>query len=375
LQKYKEAIADVQAFLKSEPKGADRSDALLVEAMANASLGNHEAAAAEFQAVLRDDPGYSGVDRVLYELAWAQLALKQEDAAAATFARLATEHPQSPLAAESLYRVGERHYQRHEYAAAAEAYARAATSSGKSELGEKAAYYLAWAQYQLGKFDESERAFESLLAAFPAGPHRDDAEFMSAECQFRQNKFEPAWAAYQKFLARPTGAANSRQFAMFHAGEAAGQLGRWQDGASVLQRALKEFPDAPNAAEVAFELAACKLKLGDETEAYQLYEQAADADREVGARARFMMGESHFGKKNFQDAIRQFMKVAYGYGYPSSSDAVKKWQADAMFEAARCFENLRKLDDAKKSYTEVLEKYPASPRAAAAKARLQELDK
>lgn len=86
-----------------------------------------------------------------------------------------------------------------------------------------------------------------------------------------------------------------------------------------------------------------------------------------------MMGELLFLQKNFKEAIRQFFKVAYGYGYPNAPDGVKKWQANSTFEAARCFENTKEIEKAKKAYQEVVDQYPQSSQAAPAKARLQAL--
>ncbi len=46
-----------------------------------------------------------------------------------------------------------------------------------------------------------------------------------------------------------------------------------------------------------------------------------------------MLGELQFADKQFDDAIRTFFKVAYGYGHPDSPDQYRSWQADALFEA------------------------------------------
>jgi len=59
LQKHAEAIADAQTYLKSGPKGAERSDALFVEAISNAALGKSAAAATAFQSILSEDPAYT----------------------------------------------------------------------------------------------------------------------------------------------------------------------------------------------------------------------------------------------------------------------------------------------------------------------------
>ena len=62
----------------------------------------------------------------------------------------------------------------------------------------------------------------------------------------------------------------------------------------------------------------------------------------------------------------RYYKVIYGYSYET-------WQAEATFEAARCFEVLEKTDQAVKLYQELLEKFPESARAPATKQRIQQL--
>jgi len=58
--------------------------------------------------------------------------------------------------------------------------------------------------------------------------------------------------------------------------------------------------------------------------------------------------------------------VSYGYSYP-------KWQAEATDEAARCYENLGKKAEAIKQYQELLNNFPQSERATAARERLKGL--
>ena len=86
-----------------------------------------------------------------------------------------------------------------------------------------------------------------------------------------------------------------------------------------------------------------------------------------------MIGEILFEKKEYKEAVRNFFKVAYGYGYPQSPEPVKVWQASASYEAGRCFEVLKMIDQAKKSYREVVEQYPTSDKAPLARTRLESL--
>ena len=92
-----------------------------------------------------------------------------------------------------------------------------------------------------------------------------------------------------------------------------------------------------------------------------------ETEREVAGRAGFMIGELYFLKKDYAAAITHFFTVAYAYGYPV-------WQADAHFEAARCFELLGKTDQARQSYRAVVDEFPTSDKREAAERRLAALE-
>ncbi len=91
-------------------------------------------------------------------------------------------------------------------------------------------------------------------------------------------------------------------------------------------------------------------------------------DREAAARAQFLIGQIEAERQKNDEALKSFFKVAYGYSYP-------RWQAEAAFEAGRCFETLGKKEQALKQYREVLEKYPESDKVPAAKQRIDDLQK
>lgn len=372
LKKYGDGIKDVQAYLKSKPTGNERSAALLVEGLCDVGLQKTGDAITALRSILTSDPGFSGADRVLYELAWALKAEKQEDAAAEAFARLAKEHPKSTWATDAQYMVGEAHYDAGRFAQAAEAYYAAMNNAGKSDLGEKAAYKLAWAYYKQGKYDEAQKSFDYQVQSWPQGELAADGQFMAAESVFQQGKYQPAWAAYQKVLAHMP-AKGFQQLALLHAGQSAAKLEKWSDAAKLLQRADTEFPDGPYQSEVRYELGWCRQNQNDPDGAFKLYERAADGEGEAAAKARFMMGELLFLKKEHKEAVRQFFKVAYGFGYPQAPPAIREWQANAVFETARCFETMKQLDQARKSYQELIDQYPHSDKVADAKARLQAL--
>ena len=106
---------------------------------------------------------------------------------------------------------------------------------------------------------------------------------------------------------------------------------------------------------------------------------------EVGARARFMVGELAFGKKDFAGATRHFQRVMFGFGGESAAPETKKWQAKAGFEVGRCAEVQIKdaqgparaglLKQAQQAYQYVIDKHPQDELAGQAKKRLEELSK
>ena len=94
----------------------------------------------------------------------------------------------------------------------------------------------------------------------------------------------------------------------------------------------------------------------------------AKGNAEPAARAQFMIGQIQFQRKKYAEAVQSFYLVLWGYPYP-------QWQADAAFEAAKCFEALHKPTQAVKQYQELIEKFPQSDKVTAAKSRIEALQR
>ena len=374
LGQFEGALADADRYLESEPAGGEKSDILYVRGLSASGLGKFAEAGESFQAILDADPDYAAADKVLYELAWTHLEQDQAAQAARVFARLGKEHPESELAAEALYRLGEHQYQQEEYGPAAVSYYAAFQKAGKSDLGEKAVHKLAWSYFQQQDFERSGQSFRSQIDTYPEGDLKADALAMIGENLFQQQKYADALPALQASLESQPSSEEFRTIALLHAGQAAAQLDDWEQSLKLLEQCASEFPESAYKNEALYEQAWAKQNLGRLDEARQAYEAVAEAtDSIVGARARFMLGELQFADKDYEEAIRSFFKVAYGYGYPESPSAYHRWQADATFEAARCCEMIRKLDVAKKLYKEIVDTYPESDKVNEAKEKLASL--
>ncbi|MCE9606546.1 MAG: tetratricopeptide repeat protein [Planctomycetia bacterium] len=367
LEHFDLAIADLNEFLKSKPTGKDLTDAYYVLGLCQEGIGKNTDALATFEKLLQSDTRYAGTPKVLYEIGWIRKNAGNAKESAAAFGRLAKEFPQSEQAAEALFHVGEEAYARKDYAAAVDAYYDAREKSDSAELTEKSAHKLGWSYFHQDKFPKAEEWFRFQQKNFPNGKLAQDAAFMEGESQFKQAKYKEALASYTR-VKSPQGP-DFALLSLLHAGQAAAQLEDWSGSLQLLDAAAQLNPKSPYLPEINYERGWAKYQSGAADEALAIFEKVTEeTDREIGARARFMIGEIYFTRKNHTEAVKHFFKVAYGYAYP-------EWQARSQFEAGRCFEVLGKLDQAKRSYQEVVDKYSKYEEAALAKKRLADLGK
>jgi len=190
---------------------------------------------------------------------------------------------------------------------------------------------------------------------------------MEAESLLKQGMFAEALAMYEQV--KSTAGKDFPVLTLLHAGQAAGELKQWAKSQQWLTKCIAQFPDSPYLPEVLFEQGQAHQHLGQLDAAMALYQQViAGTGREAAARAQLAIGEIEFQQKKYVEAKKSFFKVAYGYGYP-------RWQAEATYQAAGCFEALGMKEEAIKQYQELLEKYPQSEQSLRAKGRVEQLRK
>ena len=381
------AIEDLAAFLKTNPPLEQKSHALYERGLAEVAKQDFVGAVATLAGLLKENEKYPDADKVRYELAWAHRSLNQETDAIKRFRELAEKHENSAFAAEARYHLAEDLYDQKEYAAAIKEYELARKKAGDGELPEKILYKLGWAHYQLKAYQPAQESFAAQLAATPRGALAADAQFMQAECLFQLKKYDEALPAMAAVAKLPGLNANIQTLALLHSGQAASQLKKWAEAAQSLEDLTKRFPNSPYVAEAQYELGWARQNLSRLDDALLSYEEAATKSRDqIGARARFMMGEIYFEQKRHEDAVKQFQRVMFGFGGDMAPAEVKSWQAKAGFESGRCLElkiqqakspaeKAAAVMQAKRSYSYVVERHGQDPLAADARKRLEMLEK
>jgi TolA-binding protein len=380
-------LADAQRLLQESRDGKAKLDAAalgearLLEGLCLAGEKKFAQAAAAFQKLLQEQPQFAAADRVLFEFGVVQSLDGKAADAAATFQTLAEKFPKSAYAAEAWLEVGESRWAREQYEEAAKAYAAAVAASGTGQgrmalVAEQARHKLGWSHAMRKDHAAAAKAFTEQLAAAPQGSFAKDAHAMLGESLLAQGKAAEAAQAFAQALADPMGlsSAELRDAAYLRAAEAAARQEKWDESLAIAERFLAAAPQSPLAPEGRYAAAWARQNLGKLDEAMAGYRAVAEGPRtEIACRARLMEGEVLFEKEQHKEAIKAFFKAAYGFGEQQAPPAFHPWQAQATFEAARCFEVLVQPDQARKLYAELVARYPDSQHTPAARKRLEAL--
>jgi TolA-binding protein len=372
--KHGEAIADLNSYLEMAKQGTRRADALYERGLAEAAHEDFAAALKSFQTLLDQHDDYPQTVNVLYELAWAAKNNSDVTTVRESFSRLTQRFPDHPLAAEAHFHLGEDHYGQEAFVEAAKQFALAHQKADAAELAEQSLHKQAWSAYRCDDFQAAAELFRHQREKFPQGALGNDGRFMLAESQFQAGNFPAALSGFQEAQNALPSSAAMQVLVFLHGGQAAGQVGKWQDSLNLLNKAAKQFPDSSYLAEIVFERGRARQQLADRRKAIADYEQAAILSRgEVGARARFMIGEIQFEQKEYAAAVKSYRRVIFGFGSEQAKEATQQWQAMSAYEAARCSELQNRLAQAIVFYRHLLEHFPEHEFAPQASKRLSDL--
>ncbi len=348
-----QADRTLSAFLADGAEGVNRAHAVYELALIDQQRDRPTAAAQRLEQLVKIAPDYPDIDKVLYEWAWALHDSGEEAAAVLRFEELIERFPDNPMVAEAHYHVGQRRYADGSWETAAAAFAAAIRSTNEPELKEKSLYRLGWTRYKAEDYGRAREAFTELAESYPDGDFLADALLMIGESHFKTENFADALDAYrvarERIVTRDETAASLadeadrqiRELVLLHGGQSLSQLKQWDQARRWYRELQERFPDSEYLPQADYETAFALQQSGQEDEALKIYERVAAAQRnELGARSRFMMGEIHFGRGDFAEAIPQFQRVMYGYGADQATAAIRNWQAKSGFEAGRCAESI-----------------------------------
>jgi TolA-binding protein len=381
---FQAGLDDAQRFLESS-RQRDKVTSATAEARMLAGLcligvQRHADAVKAFRRLLDEQPDAPTADRAAFEMGVAQSLGGQRDEAEKTFRMVVSRYPKSGRVAEAWFEIGEARFAAEAWDDAAAAYADAIKAAGDSKdaatLLEQARHKRGWAFAMKKDHAAAARAFSEQVKLHPKGSLAADGQAMLGESLVQSGDHTAA--------AQPLAAAvadqgklssdDLRGLALIRAGECAALRRDWPQSLDLAEQLIRTQPQSPSVPQARYAAAWARQNMGKLDEALAAYRDLADGGRtEIAARARLMEGEVLFEQGRHKDAIKAFFKVAYGFGDREAPPAFHPWQAQATYEAARCFEALGEREQAAKLYAELIDRHPDSAQTPAARQRLDAL--
>jgi cellulose synthase operon protein C len=201
------------------------------------------------------------------------------------------------------------------------------------------------------------------------------AEYLQAEATYRQGDYEQAERRFAQ-LAKETQGRHDKWLPMIPLRRAqmlaSDDRKQWSEAMELALPIESEFPGFELQYEVEYLIGRCLQSQGSFDEARAAYRKVTRSETggktETAAMAQWMIGETYFHQKNYETALREYLRVEILYDYPS-------WQAGALLQAGKCHEALGEWKQASELFAKLLKSFPESEFAADAAEHLQTAQK
>ena len=344
------------------------------------------------EAKRRLDKSIANEDSVIFLYANALFKANKKDEAYQQYKYLFDNYKTSPYRFESAYSLGQAAVNAKQFDKAKELLTFAVNGSD-STAAIKSAHKLGWISYDQKSYEDALKWFARAIEINNSSKDSQlpvigeivlDSRLMTADCLYWQKKYAEALTQYKSLPELPV---QYQAMATIRASQCAIETGDFKLAASLIDKVLDEknaiVPElSPTSKkwEPAMQRLRAKIwfKTDKKEQAEKLFEQIVKENANINpanipeatamaiAESWFYLGELAFQKEKFRDAITQYYNVIYGYKFP-------ELQGDACYEAARCFESIKQVNQARKMYKKILDDYPGCSKAATAKTKLQQL--
>lgn len=369
LMKPDEALAMYRLIVEKHAGGPQLPSALLGAARLCEQLQNDAEAAALYERLDRDFPELPEHETAIYQWAWVLKKLDKPAEADLLFERLRSATPRSKFWADAVYRLAESAKQAKDFARAEQLVDELIAGNPGPPILPHALYLKAQIAIAGEQWKKAPPPLERLAAEFPDSNLAPLARYFIAESAYRQEDYETAAKRFAELAEQVQGGQPKwlPMVALRQAQILATQK-KWPEALEQARRITAEHPAFEQQYEVDYLIGRCLASQGRFDDARAAYRQVTHSENggktETAAMAQWMIGESYFHQKNYEAALREYLKVDILYAYPT-------WQAGALLQAGKCHELLGEWKQASALYAKLLKSYPETPFAADASKLLQ----
>jgi len=274
-------------------------------------------------------------------------------------------------------------------------------------LLEKGDYYL-----KSKNFDKAEKIFRDVRSDFKNTPEGISAKYLLGKLNFIQNKdedaleiitdlikkhpnakilaevyitlgnfyylqakqIENAMLAYKNAIEQKDIAEKNLKIGMHNLIKCYGDLQLWNKAINLSRVYLEKFPLAEDAFERKIQIGYYYYRLKEYDYAIQLFRNILpEADIDNEPRIQYWIGECYFGKGQFQQAISEYLKIAY---FSKPAKLLSQYKVTAQYQAAISYLKLGKLENARHLFQRIITEQGAeSVFGKPAKDKLDEIDR
>jgi TolA-binding protein len=369
---HERALEHYLQLVGTHPGSKHRPAAMLAAAQAHSKLSQHAQAAALYQRFTREFPERPELDQAHYLWAWALVDLGQTEAAARQFELVYRQFPRSPHWADAAYRFAESTRSK-DPAQATQALMSLIAARPEPLLLGHALYLRGRIAEQAQDWAAVAAAMQKLLHEVPQTPLYAAAEYWLAEAAYQRGLYEESATRFERLVppARDKGEAWAPVAALRQA-QSLACLQRWPQAQAIAASLARDFPNFELLYEVDYVLGRCQAAAGLFDEARAAYRRVvnspAGGKTETAAKAQWMIGESWMHQRNYQAALREYLRVEVLYDYPT-------WQAAALLQAGKCYEHLQRPEAAAELYLRIVNEFSQTDFKNDAQQRLQAVGK
>jgi TolA-binding protein len=271
LERYDDALAALAPVL-SLPAGELKSEALRWQATALAARRSYADAVAPLEAYLKTDPKGDDAAWGLAQLAICLARSKQLERAKKAYETLAAKHGKSEHFVVATSMLAEAALDSGDQAWSADLFASLSSEGTPPRFAARGLSGTAWHQQRAGRLPEAASTYQRLLEAYPDDPLAPEAALARGQILKQLDERDAALAMFQlvidKYAATPQVPQALLGAARLHA-----QAGRHDAAAALYERFDREFPQSPEHETVIYEWAWSLRDLDNSADADALFER------------------------------------------------------------------------------------------------------
>ena len=365
---YPEAQEVLDRFLKEFPGNLKAEYGSYYLGVSYARSDKWKEAIPHFKTVAHKGATSPLADLAVYELAWCGRYLDRPEDAMKQYETLLSELPKSKLVDRATFELSELESESKKLNSAIRRLISLLDRTEDSELREQIFYRLGWSYHAKSQPDKALEFLEQLIEAYPKSELLSLAHYHAGEAALQKSEYARARLHFAPAASDATLPPQFREFALVRLGETQALTSQWPESEASYSMFVDSHAKSKLLRRARFGQGWARENQGKFDVAIKSYRQVISAGNrdETAARAQFQIGECLFMLKQYDDAIRELLKVEINYAYP-------QWVSKSMLEMGRALEKRGQKIRAIEQFELLVEKYPQSSAAIVARKRVDEL--